>query len=135
MSETDQKFNRASLHLSKWSGKRREKKTAKSRSSVNRWDAGCWSRFQIRIQAFNILNCKQGRGAFRPWRSEQMDKLSVFFTPLSMLSHVRVLYFLFLTRLFALCFSDKRFSALGFGARIPPNYEVSTTDFICAASL
>lgn len=27
--------------------------------------------------------------------------------------------------LFVVVFSDKRFSALGFGARIPPNYEVS----------
>lgn len=30
-----------------------------------------------------------------------------------------------MTDLFAYFFSDKRFSALGFGARIPPNYEVS----------
>lgn len=25
------------------------------------------------------MNCKQGRGGFRPWRSEQMDKLSIVF--------------------------------------------------------
>lgn len=32
---------------------------------------------------------------------------------------------------FTLHFSDKRFSALGFGARIPPNYEVSIILFSC----
>ena len=40
-----------------------------------------------------------------------------------------------MTDSFACRFSDKRFSALGFGARIPPNYEVSPISILISALL
>lgn len=67
---------------------------------------------------------------FCPWKCEHMDEPSIFHRSLSNaisdfieVTHVNVAYH----------FSDKRFSALGFGARIPPNYEVSLS--VCSVSL
>lgn len=86
---------------------------------------GLWDGFQTVFEAFN-MSWNANKQEVCPWKCEQMEKPPVFFSLSS-----KLLWTDLIVR-FAFCFSDKRFSALGFGARIPPNYEVGVPGFMFA---